>query len=51
MYELVLILPAVALIFSVFTDVLLMSYLQLIISTLVFLTVVAISLSFHAKNE
>ena len=48
MYELVLILPAVALIFSVFTDVLLMSYLQLIISTLVFLTVVAISLSFHA---
>lgn len=48
MYGLVLILPAIALIFSVFTDVLLMSYLQLIISILVFLMVAAIALSFHS---
>ncbi len=48
MYELILILPAAALIFSVFTDVLLMSYIQLLISVLVFSTVVVIAASFNA---
>ena len=48
MYELVLALPAIALIVSVFADVLLMSYLQLGISILVFSIVIAIAMSFNS---
>lgn len=48
MYELVLALPAIALIISVFADVLLMSYLQLGISILVFSIVIAIAMSFNS---
>ncbi|RZV40485.1 MAG: hydantoin racemase [Candidatus Acidulodesulfobacterium acidiphilum] len=46
--DLILILPAAALIFSIFTDVLWMSYLQLAISVLVFLTVGVIAVSFNS---
>lgn len=48
MYELILILPAIALIVSIFADVLWMSYLQLVISVLVFLAVLAVALSFNS---
>ena len=48
MYELILILPAAALIVSIFADVLWMSYLQLAVSVLVFCAVVAIALSFNS---
>jgi hydrogenase-4 component F len=48
MYELILILPAIALIVSIFADVLWMSYLQLVISVLVFSAVAAIALSFNS---
>ncbi len=46
MYELILILPAVALIISIFADVLWMSYLQLVISVLIFSTVITIAMTF-----
>ncbi len=48
MYELILILPAAALIVSIFADVLWMSYLQLAVSVLVFCAVAAIALSFNS---
>ncbi|MHB1698291.1 MAG: proton-conducting transporter transmembrane domain-containing protein [bacterium] len=48
MYELILVLPAIALIVSIFADVLWMSYLQLAISVLVFSAVAAIALSFNS---
>ena len=48
MYELILILPAVALIVSIFADVLWMSYAQLAISVLIFSAVVAIAATFNS---